>query len=210
MRLRRAVVVGHDPALDEAPIVGLGARRPFGPRRTVPAGLWNEVLRGRVGGQCVELRTAWRAQPLKRLYGRGPGNGARIAHESRGEVNGGVRRQRDERRQRSDTKRGRPRGGGGRDEARHDEVGAVLEACQSSSAADTDSHVSVESSAPSTAFNDASSSYATSARRASVRTRRSGSDRSLPESSGRLGGIEAGGRHQSGRETPHRPEPHIG
>ncbi len=43
------------------------------------------------------------------------------------------------------------------------------------SAADTDSHVSGDSSAPSTTANDASSSYCPSTRSASVRTRRSGS-----------------------------------
>ena len=61
------------------------------------------------------------------------------------------------------------RAGSGRgDETRHDHVGARLESCPSDSAADTDSHESGDSSASSTTPNEASSSYCTSTRSASV------------------------------------------
>ena len=80
----------------------------------------------------------------------------------------------------------------------------------SASAADTDSQVSVESSALSTTANDASSSYCTSTRSASVRTRRSGSRTASRSRADDLCEIEAGLGDERRRETAHGPEAHFG
>ena len=126
-RLVGSVVVGDDPALHDAPIVGVRALRRRGTRRRRRR---RQIFQRWVLRQLVQFHLAGRAEFRQQLHRRRPGGDALLAREREGEIGRGAGRQHGERFEDGDAQRQRTRHRGSRDESRHDLIASAFELSQ--------------------------------------------------------------------------------